>query len=66
MPNGRRKQAALVKMVLILAALLLWNAPPEHAQSFSPPTQENVRIVPGDEIDHVSGLAAPSGPALRC
>jgi protein involved in polysaccharide export with SLBB domain len=38
-------------MVLILAALLQWNAAPVQAQSFSSPIQENDRIVPGDAIE---------------
>jgi protein involved in polysaccharide export with SLBB domain len=51
MANARNKQATLVRMVLILAGLLQWNAPAAHAHSFSSPVQENYRIAPGDTID---------------
>ena len=51
MANGRTKPAALVRMALILAALLQWNATPGHSQSFSFPIQENARVVPGDAIE---------------
>jgi len=60
MANGGRKQTALVGMVLILAGLLQWNAPPGHAQSFSSPIQENDRIVPGDVIE----VQVEDAPAL--
>lgn len=51
MANARNTEAALTRMLLILACLFQLNDPAGFAHSFSSPTQGNGRIVPGDVIE---------------